>query len=64
MDKTNYVPPPKPRSEYEDEIAVLKAENKQLKQKLEALETKLDCANKKCACYRNNQLMCKSKKDK
>ena len=55
---------PKTTKEYKDIIAVLKAENEQLRQKLKMLETQLECTNNKCACYRNNQLMCKSKKDK
>ena len=54
---------PKTTKEYKDIIAVLEAENEQLRQKLKMLDIKLDYANNKCACYRNNQLMCKSKKD-
>lgn len=41
-----------------DEIAVLKAENSQLKQKIEMLESKLYSAEKRCACFRNNQKLC------
>jgi len=43
---------------YEDIIAVLKAENEQLKYKLFLLENKLECSEKGCACYRNNQKIC------
>ena len=44
--------------QYLDEIAVLKAENSQLKQKIEMLESKLYSAEKRCACFRNNQKLC------
>ncbi len=43
---------------HQDTIEALKAENEQLKHKLKILEMQLTCANKKCACYRNNQKMC------
>jgi FtsZ-binding cell division protein ZapB len=46
-----------------DEIAVLKAENKQLKQKIQMLETKVCSAERRCACYRNNQKLCEETDD-
>jgi len=46
----------------EDEIEVLKAENKQLRHKLQLLETKLRASEKRCACYHNNKKMCEDKK--
>jgi hypothetical protein len=54
----------KTSTEYKDEIAVLEAKNEQLKQKLELLETRLTCANKRCACYHNNQKTCNKTKEK
>lgn len=48
----------KQTQQYLDEIAVLKAENNQLKQKIHMLETKVCSAEKRCACYRNNQKLC------
>jgi cell division protein FtsB len=44
--------------QYLDELAVLKAENNQLKQKIEMLETKVCSVEKRCACFRNNQKLC------
>ena len=44
--------------QYEDEIEVLKAENDQLKQKIQILETRVFSAEKRCACYRNNLKLC------
>tara|TARA_R110002073_G_scaffold329978_1_gene513265 strand:- start:178 stop:351 length:174 start_codon:yes stop_codon:yes gene_type:complete len=48
----------KQTQQYLDEITVLKAENNQLKQKIHMLETKVCSAEKRCACYRNNQKLC------
>jgi hypothetical protein len=48
----------KQTQQYLDEIAVLKAENNQLSQKIKMLETKLYSAEKRCACFRNNQKLC------
>ncbi len=48
----------KQTQQYLDEIAVLQAENNQLKQKIQMLEIKVCSAEKRCACYRNNQKLC------
>ena len=56
--------PHKSPQQYEDEIIVLREENKQLKQKIEALESKVCIVEKRCACYRNNQKLCEDKKNK
>jgi len=40
---------------HEKQIAALKLENKQLKQKIKFLETKVKSAEIRCACFRNNQ---------
>ena len=50
--------------QYEDEIIVLREENKQLKQKIETLESKVYIAEMRCACCRNNQKLCEDKKNK
>jgi len=56
--------PDKSPQQYENEIIVLKAENKQLKQKIEMLELKVCVTEKRCACYRNNQKVCEDIEDK
>ena len=40
---------------HEKQISVLKLENERLKQKIKFLETKVISAQKRCACFRNNQ---------
>jgi len=45
----------------EDEAKVLKAENKQLRHKLQLLEIRLSASERRCACYHNNQKMCEDK---
>jgi septal ring factor EnvC (AmiA/AmiB activator) len=40
---------------HEKQIATLKLENKRLKQKIKFLEIKVTQAEKRCACFRNNQ---------
>ena len=47
--------------DYENKIVILKAENKQLKQKLRLLEIKLTNAEKRCACFINNQKLHENK---
>jgi len=42
----------------ENEMEVLKVENKQLRHKLQLLETRLCASERRCACYHNNQKMC------
>ena len=42
-------------NKYEEQIANLESENKRLKQKIKFLETKVTQAEKRCACFRNNQ---------
>ena len=40
---------------YEKQIATLKLENKRLKETIALLEAKVTSAEKRCACFRNNQ---------
>jgi len=40
---------------YEKQIATLKLENKRLKETIVLLEAKVTSAEKRCACFRNNQ---------
>jgi FtsZ-binding cell division protein ZapB len=53
----------KQTQQYLDEIAVLQAENNQLKQKIQMLEIKVCATEKRCACYRNNQKLCEETDD-
>jgi hypothetical protein len=46
----------------ENEMIVLRAENKQLKDKVSLLETKTEAIDRRCACYRNNMKLCKKTK--
>ena len=48
----------KTTTQLENEIKKLKLENDQLKRQAKLLKLKIYLAEKKCACYRNNQKMC------
>jgi len=51
----------KAEKQYEEQVKELKKENKRLQQEVETLKQKVQLAERKCACFRNNQKLSEEK---